>query len=127
MSAKFDKWMEDVDLARDLYMYDLYMYGGGLTKGKFYNRCLSDEEIAAIVWHGDSNLNSFPGIDNLINEKEKGMSIYQVFFVHKENRSLSWEYVVTDSREAAVIKAFAEAELENIDDYHIEVEHCYSL
>ena len=64
---------------------------------------------------------------SLFNLEEDGMSIYQVFFVNKENKSLSWEYVVTDSRDAAVIKAFAEAKLENIDDYHIEVKHCHSL
>ena len=60
-------------------------------------------------------------------EKEKGMSIYQVFFVHKEDRSLSLEYVVADSRVAAIIKAFAEAKLENIDDYIIKSECLHGL
>ena len=55
-------------------------------------------------------------------EEENRMKIYQVFFVHKESGELTYEYVVADNRDAAVIKAsIGTVERTSADDYEIKV------
>ena len=90
-----------------------------------------DERVAVEGWHVSGQIyqdGKWQDIHKFYpTKKEKGMSIYRVFFVNKESKRLNWEFVVADSDEAAVVKAFVDAELKNIDDYHIRVDRCHGL